>query len=77
MSNSHILAGTVALLCLCGGALSGCSTPTAIQLIDGRELHAVDTPEYDEESGFYEFEQIDGKLVRINKDKVLSIKAMN
>lgn len=43
------------------GALAGCSSPTVITLNDGREIQAVDTPSYDEDSGFYEFEQLDGK----------------
>lgn len=40
------------------GALAGCSSPTVITLNDGREIQAVDTPSYDEDSGFYEFEQL-------------------
>ena len=34
-------------------ALAGCASPTVITLNDGREIQAVDTPDYDEESGFY------------------------
>ena len=32
------------------GALAGCSSPTVITLNDGREIQAVDTPSYDEDS---------------------------
>lgn len=56
--------------------LAGCSTPSVIVLNDGREIHAVDTPKYDKKSGFYEFEQLDGKSNRINKDQVQIIKEM-
>ncbi|WP_413770290.1 YgdI/YgdR family lipoprotein [Vibrio vulnificus] len=37
-------------------------------------MQAVDTPKYDEESGFYEFEQLDGKQTRVNKDQVRTVK---
>jgi len=45
-----------------------------ITLNDGREIQAVDTPKYNEDSGFYEFEQLDGKRTRINKDQVRTVK---
>ncbi|EGH18492.1 putative lipoprotein, partial [Pseudomonas savastanoi pv. glycinea str. race 4] len=50
------------------------ASPTVITLNDGREIQAVDTPKYDEESGFYEFKQLDGKQTRINKDQVRTVK---
>ncbi|MDD0976840.1 YgdI/YgdR family lipoprotein [Pseudomonas fontis] len=56
------------------GTLAGCASPTVITLNDGREIQAVDTPTYDDESGFYEFEQLDGKNTRINKDQVRTVK---
>lgn len=55
-------------------SLAGCSSPTVITLNDGREIQAVDTPHYDDNSGFYEFEQLDGKKTRINKDQVRTVK---
>ncbi|AMB85693.1 hypothetical protein AWM79_10430 [Pseudomonas agarici] len=57
-------------------ALAGCSSPTVITLNDGREIQAVDTPKYDSESGFYEFQQLDGKNTRINKDQVRTVKEL-
>lgn len=54
-------------------ALAGCSTPTVITLKDGTELETKNEPKYDEGSGFYEFEQRDGKPVRINKDDIHTI----
>lgn len=56
------------------GLLTGCSTPSLVVLNDGREIQTLDTPEYDAKSGFYEFKQPDGKLQRLNKDLVRSIK---
>ena len=54
--------------------LAGCASPTVITLNDGREIQAIDSPTYDEKSGFYEFEQLDGKETRINKDQVRTVK---
>ncbi|MEP9316448.1 YgdI/YgdR family lipoprotein [Pseudomonas sp. LABIM340] len=62
------------LLALGFGVLAGCSTPSVITLNDGREIQSVDKPHYDEESGFYEFEQLDGKTARVNKDQVRTVK---
>ncbi|WP_136475634.1 YgdI/YgdR family lipoprotein [Pseudomonas sp. DG56-2] len=56
--------------------LSGCSTPSLIVLNDGREIQTLDTPEYDNKSGFYNFKQPDGKLQRVNKDQVNTIKSL-
>jgi len=64
------------LLALGLGALAGCSTPTVITLNDGREIQAVDTPKYDDDSGFYEFEQLDGKRTRVNKDQIRTVKEL-
>ncbi len=57
-------------------ALAGCASPTVITLKDGTQIQTTDKPGFDEDSGFYEFEQIDGKPVRINKDDVHTIKKM-
>lgn len=54
--------------------LAGCSTPSVITLNDGREIQTVDRPSFDEETGFYEFEQLDGKRATINKDQVRTVK---
>ena len=56
------------MLALGLATLAGCASPTVITLNDGREIQAVDTP------GFYEFEQLDGKRTRINKDQVRTVK---
>ncbi|MCK1783868.1 MULTISPECIES: YgdI/YgdR family lipoprotein [Pseudomonas] len=67
---------TIAALMLALGlaTLAGCASPTVITLNDGREIQAVDTPQFDKASGFYEFEQLDGKRTRINKDQVRTVK---
>ena len=56
--------------------LAGCASPSVITLNDGREIQAIDSPTYDEQSGFYEFEQLDGKETRINKDQVRTVKEL-
>jgi len=64
------------MLALGLATLAGCASPTVITLNDGREIQAVDTPHFDEESGFYEFEQLDGKENRVNKDQVRTVKEL-
>ncbi|QXH52455.1 YgdI/YgdR family lipoprotein [Pseudomonas fakonensis] len=64
-----LLLGTIA-------TLAGCANPNVITLNDGRELQTLDTPHYDRTSGFYEFEQLDGKRNRVNKDQVQTIKEL-
>lgn len=56
--------------------LAGCSSPSVITLNDGREIQTLDHPDYDEEAGFYEFEGIDGKPGRVNKDQVRTVKEL-
>ncbi len=57
-------------------ALTGCASPTVITLNDGREIQTIDEPSFDEESGFYEFEQLDGKPAKVNKDQVRTVKEL-
>ncbi|QEY59111.1 YgdI/YgdR family lipoprotein [Pseudomonas sp. C27(2019)] len=54
--------------------LAGCASPTVITLKDGSQIQTKNKPKYDRNSGFYEFEQRDGKPVRINKDDIHTIK---
>ncbi|ANF27583.1 MULTISPECIES: YgdI/YgdR family lipoprotein [Pseudomonadaceae] len=56
--------------------LTGCSSPSVITLNDGREIQTLDQPEYDDEAGFYEFEGIDGKPGRVNKDQVRTVQEL-
>ncbi|TWC38944.1 uncharacterized protein DUF903 [Pseudomonas sp. SJZ079] len=64
------------LLTLGLATLAGCASPSVITLNDGRELQTLDQPEYDEETGFYEFEQLDGKRAKVNKDQVQTVKEL-
>ena len=64
------------LLALSMASLAGCASPTVITLNDGREIQAVDTPKFDEDTGFYEFKQLDGKETRVNKDQVSTVKEL-
>ncbi|AHL75956.1 hypothetical protein CH92_12980 [Stutzerimonas stutzeri] len=57
-------------------SLAGCSSPSVITLNDGREIQTLDSPEFDEEAGFYEFEGIDGKPGTVNKDQVRTVKEL-
>lgn len=66
----------IALISLGLSTLIGCATPSLITLNDGSQIQAVDVPEFDERSGFYEFEQLDGKSARINKDQVMTVKEL-
>ncbi|NQD91691.1 YgdI/YgdR family lipoprotein [Pseudomonas sp. CrR25] len=61
------------LLTLGLATLAGCSSPSVITLNDGRELHTLDQPAFDQDSGFYEFEQLDGTRAKVNKDQVRTI----
>lgn len=66
-----------ALLVILGlGALTGCANPSVITLNDGREIQTLDRPEYDEESGFYEYEQLDGNPGKVNKDQVRTVREL-
>lgn len=67
---------TAVLFGLSFAALAGCAAPAVITLNDGREIQTVDTPDYDEDSGFYEFEQLDGKRAKVNKDQVRTVKEL-
>jgi len=63
-------------LALSLATLVGCASPSVITLNDGREIQTLDQPRFDEESGFYQFEQIDGRKAKVNKDKVESIREL-
>jgi hypothetical protein len=64
------------LIALGFAALAGCASPSVITLNDGREIQTVDKPAFDEDSGFYQFEQLDGKRATVNKDQVQTVKEL-
>lgn len=57
-------------------ALAGCSTPSTIILNDDTEIETGDTPDFNKNTGFYEYEDAAGKSHTINKDDVKQIKEM-
>ena len=56
--------------------LAGCSSPSVITLNDGREIQTLDRPDYDDDSGFYEYEGLDGKPAKVNKDQVRTVQEL-
>lgn len=52
--------------------LAGCSSPSVINKSDGSQVMTSDKPEYNDDTGFYEYNK-DGNRVQINKDDVKSI----
>ncbi|MEB2327772.1 MAG: YgdI/YgdR family lipoprotein [Pseudomonas sp.] len=71
---SRIIPALIAIVGL--GALTGCANPSVITLNDGREIQTLDHPEYDDESGFYEYEQLDGNPGKVNKDQVRTVREL-
>jgi major membrane immunogen (membrane-anchored lipoprotein) len=58
-------------LCL---MMAGCSSPTVVTLQDGTQYVTKDAPKTKTKDGFYEFEDIAGKMVRVRADEVATIK---
>lgn len=52
--------------------LAGCSSPSVVQTRDGGQIMTADEPEYNKDSGFYEYDK-NGQKVQVNKDDVKSI----
>lgn len=57
-------------------SLVACSTPYQMTLKDGTVIQMVNEPEFDKNTGFYEYTTVDGKDSRVNKDEVIEIKEM-
>lgn len=53
-------------------ALAGCSSPSVMTHKDGSQEMTPDKPEYDKDSGFYQYE-CNGAEVQVNKDEVQRI----
>ena len=56
--------------------LAGCATPSAVHLNDGTRIDAVDAPSYDDDTGFYTVETVDGKKRQINKSVIHTIEPL-
>ena len=59
---------------LCAATLAGCSTNTVVTLQDGTQYITKDVPDTKTKDGFYEFEDVSGKQVRIKADEVATVK---
>ena len=57
-------------------ALMACASPYLIVLKDGTEIHSRGEPDFDDRSGFYRYESVDGREHQINKDEVKAIRAL-
>src|SRR3546814_11185658 len=60
---------TLALIMTGVGVLAGCSSPSMVEKRDGSQVVTPDEPQYNEDTGFYEYEK-DGHKVQVNKDAV-------
>jgi hypothetical protein len=54
-------------------ALAGCATPTVVHERDGSTVVTPDRPTFNKKTGFYEYKDKSGRVVRINKDDIQSI----
>ncbi len=66
----------LALLLALFGTLAACANPSVVTLNDGRQIQTLDTPEYIDDEDVYEYEQLDGKPGRVNKDQVRKIEEL-
>ncbi len=63
-----LLVATLAVSMAC------CSPLYSIKMKDGQEFISKGEPEFDKKSGAYEFENIEGKKIRVNREEVEVIK---
>ncbi|MDH0744821.1 YgdI/YgdR family lipoprotein [Pseudomonas sp. GD03842] len=54
--------------------LAGCSTATVVTLQNGTQYVTKDLPKTKNKDGFYEFEDISGKKVKVRADEVATVK---
>ncbi|MCJ2375105.1 YgdI/YgdR family lipoprotein [Pseudomonas sp. RGM 3321] len=54
--------------------LAGCSTSSVVTLQNGTQYITKDMPKTKSRDGFYEFEDISGKRVRIKADEVATVR---
>ncbi|WP_426153524.1 YgdI/YgdR family lipoprotein [Pseudomonas sp. DC3000-4b1] len=70
--NRNMLNLVTALACC--AALTGCSTATVVTLQDGTEYVTKDAPKTRSKDGFYEFEDISGRQVKVRAEDVATVK---
>ncbi|MNP70947.1 hypothetical protein D3C76_1672530 [compost metagenome] len=54
--------------------LAGCATPTVVTLQNGTQYLTEDMPKTKTVDGFYEFEDISGKTIKVRADEVATIR---
>jgi major membrane immunogen (membrane-anchored lipoprotein) len=59
---------------LCCALLAGCSTSTVVTLQNGTQYVTKDAPKTKSQDGFYEFEDISGKVIKVRADEVATVK---
>jgi len=59
---------------VCFALLAGCSTSTVVTLQNGTQYVTKDAPKTKSKDGFYEFEDISGKAVKVRADEVATVK---
>ena len=59
---------------LCCALLAGCSTSTVVTLQNGTQYVTKDAPKTKSQDGFYEFEDISGKMIKVRADEVATVK---
>ncbi|KTB59516.1 hypothetical protein AO067_19580 [Pseudomonas viridiflava ICMP 13104] len=65
---------TFPMLAAAAVLLAGCSTPTVVTLQDGTQYITKDMPKTKTRDGFYEFEDVSGKTIKIKADEVATVK---
>lgn len=62
-------------LAACGAlALAGCASPTVVTLQNGTQYLTRDQPKTKTADGFYEFQDISGKTIRVKADDVATVR---
>jgi len=59
---------------VCCALLAGCSTSTVVTLQNGTQYVTKDAPKTKSQDGFYEFEDISGKVIKVRADEVATVK---
>ncbi|MGE8354258.1 MAG: YgdI/YgdR family lipoprotein [Pseudomonas protegens] len=69
VKNLGLLLASVATL-----ALAGCASPTVVTLQNGTQYLTRDQPKTKTADGFYEFQDISGKTIRVKADDVATVR---
>ncbi|QZI67977.1 YgdI/YgdR family lipoprotein [Pseudomonas protegens] len=69
VKNLGLLLASVAAL-----VLTGCASPTVVTLQNGTQYLTRDQPKTQTADGFYEFQDISGKTIRVKADDVATVR---